>query len=1104
MIERFEPKSKSNIQLVLGSPIEEQLGIGEIHTYVVEARRGQYFRVVVMQKGIDVVVTVKAPDGKLITEVDSPNRRYGPEPISVIADLSGLYQMEIRPFDLKGLPGRYEITFHELREPTELDKKRVVAERLLAEAQQLHSLQNKQSLNQAMSNCRQALPLLRAIGDQWKEAETLQIMGRAHFLLGEMRAALTVMNKGLDLVRVVGDRHGEATGLNNIGNCYYRLGEHGKAIEFHHKALILSQLVNDASEVGYVLRNIGNVYASTNFRESTNYLNQALLLARQVQDQFLEANVLSCLGGLYSKYAEPHKALRFYSDAMLLYRSLGDKWEEARTLGSVGNVYLILGESQKALESFIDSLALLPATGNRLAEANTLVSIGSTYALLGELEEALTYFEKAMTTAETLENPPAQACARRAAALAYRDLGKFQTALDYLNRAQALFHTTGDQFGEAQTLAEIGSILATLAEHDKAASHLTQALRLQRKVNDRLGQAFSLSEMGTVYASLGKISEAVDSLKSALKLQQNTGDKKGEALTLYRLAKVERERAQLEAARTYAEAAIAIIDGIRIKLYHQHLRTSFSASLRSYYELYIDVLMEMHRISPTAGYDAIALQINEQARARSFLESLSESRADIRQGVDPALIERELSTRQQLNAKAERLMRLLREKHSLQEEDEARNKLAELVTDYRNIEAQIRAQSPSYAALTQPQALNLQQIQQRVLDEDTILIEYALGEEHSYAFVVSKHALTSYQLPNRAVIESVARNVYQLLINKSDRLYPDALTQLSQMVLKPMAAQMVGKRLLIVSDGALQYVPFAALPTPIHRTQRPKSEMGEPLILGHEILTLPSASVLDTLRQQVPLRNIAKKKMVVLADPVFDSDDRRVRHGPGSSAQVIRSPERDNRGRSLVVERAANDVGIESFERLPMSRREAEFITESLPEGQFFMALDFAANSRLARGSEISQYQIVHFATHSLLNNQHPELTGIVLSLVDEHGQPEDGFFRLHEIYNLKLNADLVVLSACQTALGKEVKGEGLIGLTRGFMYAGAARVVASLWKVSDHATAELMKRFYRNLLTGRLSPSAALRAAQISLLDEKQWKAPYYWAAFTIQGEWN
>jgi CHAT domain-containing protein len=191
------------------------------------------------------------------------------------------------------------------------------------------------------------------------------------------------------------------------------------------------------------------------------------------------------------------------------------------------------------------------------------------------------------------------------------------------------------------------------------------------------------------------------------------------------------------------------------------------------------------------------------------------------------------------------------------------------------------------------------------------------------------------------------------------------------------------------------------------------------------------------------------------------------------------------------------------FDRLRATRREAEGIV-TLAREKSLKAVDFQANRATATSAELSQYRLLHFATHGLLNSQHPELSGVVLSLVDEQGRPQDGFLRLHEIYNLKLGADLVVLSACQTALGKEIKGEGLVRLTRGFMYAGVPRVVASLWRVPDKATAELMKRFYQGMLREGLTPAAALRAAQVSLWKERRWRQPYYWAAFVLQGEWR
>jgi CHAT domain-containing protein len=194
----------------------------------------------------------------------------------------------------------------------------------------------------------------------------------------------------------------------------------------------------------------------------------------------------------------------------------------------------------------------------------------------------------------------------------------------------------------------------------------------------------------------------------------------------------------------------------------------------------------------------------------------------------------------------------------------------------------------------------------------------------------------------------------------------------------------------------------------------------------------------------------------------------------------------------------------DGFGRLVFSDEEADFITGLAPRNSTLKATGFEASRQLVASGELGRYRIVHFATHGLINSEHPELSGLVLSLVDENGKPQDGFLRTHEIFNLQLPADLVVLSACQTALGKEIKGEGLVGLTRGFMYAGAERVVASLWQVDDQATSRLMRHFYRGMLKEGLRPAAALRAAQIEMSRSSRWSAPYYWAGFVIQGEWR
>ena len=510
------------------------------------------------------------------------------------------------------------------------------------------------------------------------------------------------------------------------------------------------------------------------------------------------------------------------------------------------------------------------------------------------------------------------------------------------------------------------------------------------------------------------------------------------------------------------------------------------------------------------------------------MESLGEARAEIREGVDQRLLERERSLQQLLDGKTEHQLRLLAGKHTQDQAMLIKREIEGLLTEYEAVEGEIRSSSPRYASLVQFQPLTLQDIQREVVDTDTILLEYALGEQRSYVWAVTPTSFNTYELPKRAEIENAVKRVYPLIATLGDqpqhqpRLaaeeYSAATATLSRIVLGPVYSLLERKRLLIVSDGALQYVPFAVLPVLDNPLVPDQDEaLRRPLITEHEIVSLPSASTLIALRRQVEGRKTASKVVAVLADPVFQRDDPRVgtlkttkpnlgaaqrANGKQGSASPMESVSRER------LTRSAGDVGFNKnqlrFPRLVFSRKEARAILAAAPAGTGMEALDFQASRGLATSTDLSQYRIVHFATHGLLDSGHPELSGLVLSLVNERGDPQRGFLQLQDIYNLKLSADLVVLSACETALGKEVRGEGLVGLTRGFMYAGAPSVVASLWNVDDMATAELMGRFYGAMLRQGLRPSAALRQAQIEMHAQKRWLSPNYWGAFVIQGDWK
>ncbi|HYW74752.1 MAG TPA: tetratricopeptide repeat protein, partial [Pyrinomonadaceae bacterium] len=936
---------------------------------------------------------------------------------------------------------------------------------------------------------REALDLYRRAGYHYGEAVTLNYAGVVHWLLGEMQEALDKFNAALPIFQTVVDRREEANILSNIGLVYYSVGDVQKALD---------------------------------------KFNEALQLKRAVGDRSGEATTLNNIGEAYRSLGEIGKALDKYNEALPLERAVGDRDGEARTLNNIGSVYRLLGEMQKALDKYNEALPLWRAVGNPAGEAATLNNIGVVYRSLGEMGMALEKHNEALTIFKAVGDRRLEAGALNNIGEAYRSLGEMGKALEKHNEALQLRRAVGDRSGEAITLHNIGAVYQSLGEMGKALEMYNKALPLRRAVGDRSGMAATLHNIGEVYRSSGDLLKALEMYDEALSLRRAVGDRNGEAATLLGVARVEQKRGNLIQARQNIEQAVGMIELLRTSTTSQELRASYFASRQDFYQSYIEILMQMHKQNQNAALDAIAFAVSERARARSLLELLTEARADIRQGVDSALLERERSLRQRLNAKAAAHVSLLNRKHTPEQADAIAKEITSITTEYEAVRAQIRASSPRYAALTQPQPLNLAEIQRQTLDPDTLLLEYWLGDDASYLFVVGQISITSYELPKRAEIEAAMRRVREMLtapqprhgetaaerqarIKEARANYWPQAAALSRMLLGPASSQLGAKRLLIIADGALRYLPFGALPAPVMEKDRDKEKEGQrdrgtgkirnpqsairnPLIVEHEIVHLPSASALAVLRRELSGRQPAPKAVAVLADPVFSADDARVR--PGVKAQPDKEAPSE-------LTRAISDVGGE-LRRLLMTRDEAENILSVTPRNGGFAALDFRANRATATSDEFSNYRVVHFATHSLLDSEHPELSGLVLSLVDEQGKPQDGFLRMHEIFNLRLPAELVVLSACQTGLGKELKGEGLVGLTRGFMYAGAARVVASLWEVNDVATAELMKRFYRRMLQDGMRPAAALRAAQIEMWKSPQWQSPFYWGGFILQGEWK
>jgi CHAT domain-containing protein len=1073
--------------LELGKTIEQNIVAGEQQTFSLSLASGMYGRVEVHQKTVPVAITVYGPDDKQLRFVDLVGPIGMSEQFSLVVPAATTFRLVVQgplQFDYHG---SYAITFKETRSFTDQDKARVEAETITENALQLLLAQTSEAKLKAVDQFQQSLGYWQLAKDQANEARSIYWMANSLNATSQYAKAAEVAEQGIPIAQAAGNKRWHAYLLDELGASYSNRGDRKKALDIFLQGLTLR---SDDDPVGLAntLNNIAIAYSwmGDSFK-ALEYMERVVSINHNMHERMKESTVLGNMCVIRRTLGHLKKALDLCTAAVAIKREISDQAGLSSVTDGLDSVYGSFGDYQKALDRYQEARAIRKKLGDAESEAMTTSNIGWAYGQLGEYEKALDFYTQALDPIRKSKNKYAMAQLLSNLGVNWGKLGDYRKALDFHLQSLEFRSEKDDPSGKGVTLNNIANTYEHLGDKQKALENYVEAVRLLRAARYQRQLTGALKNLGVFYRNEGQFDKAFENLDEARTISATTGDQMNEAIALSELARLAFHHGNLTEALKLIEQAIVATESLRVNLKSHHLRASFLASVRQYYEFETEVLMRMHQERPSEGFAAAAFQVSEKSRARSLLELLREARAELQQGVDPSLIERESTLRQSIADKAEQQTRLLSGKPTNEQVQAASKEIEALTSEYDQIQTRIRQTSPRYAALVQPSPLNVEAIQKQLLDENTLLLEYALGEQKSFVWAVTPDSVKAFELPGRATIEQEAKRFYETLAQRNQRIdqaqseSPQVAANLRRMLLQPLAGELKQKRLVIVADGVLQYLPFSALTL---------SDDGRPLIVDHEIVTLPSASVLAVLREEFEQRKPASKLLAVLADPVFSANDPRLAQANHSSAAD--------------VQRSAAEAGLGGLMRLRFSRQEAEEIARLAGDKRNLKALDFSASRALVTKASLADYRIVHFATHGLINNQNPDLSGIVLSLVDEQGRPQNGFLRLYDIYNLKLDADLVVLSACQTALGKEIKGEGLVGLTRGFMYAGAPRVVASLWRIDDRATADIMKRFYESMLKDGLRPAAALRAAQISMSQDKRWHSPHYWAAFTLQGEWR
>ncbi|HTG34685.1 MAG TPA: CHAT domain-containing tetratricopeptide repeat protein [Thermoanaerobaculia bacterium] len=1069
---------------------EETLSPGEARERPIAAGETHSWRVV-MPPGTNLLVTVEQHSIALVVEARGPRER---EPIAVTAsrdswgsevlllDRAGETRIEVRSRDKSAWPGRYTLRIDVLPERKSAKRDALA---LMSRAGRETLPDTPDSRRQAEATYREALVVWRALGERAWEAEALTCLAMLESEASDLQTSTEDFLAALPIWREFGKPQREADALNWLGVIYQDTQGTEKARETWESALSLWRSLGEPFDEEQTRGNLCVLEAAIGSLTTALACNQETLeFFRGHGITTLEAEILNRIGGVYDLQGEPDAALVSYQQALALWRTLAARDKEAKTLNNIAVVYRRLGDWQEALRFYDRSREVWGPAGDPALAATLLNNIAFSYSNLGEPRRALGLLEDALKLHREVGSRSGEIFTLNNLGTVWRKLGKLEKALDRHQQALALARSLQSDQQQAASRLGLAEVYLDRGYATPALRELETALPVLREKGDRHTQANALDLQGRALTLAGRPREALPALQEVLARRQAVRDRAGEAETLYALALAERSLGLAAEARSHAEAAVNLVEALRTGVLSVDLRASFLATRRRSYSLLIDLLMDRNAADPRKGHDREAFAISERARARGLLDVLRAGSAGrTASTAPPELFTRRLTLLRRLSAKVDR-----RWKENGTRADALGKEIDGILAEADGVEAEIRRYDSRFADFSAPQPVSPEEIS-RGLEPGTMLLEYSLGDDRSFLWAIEDGQVRSFVLPGQTKIEALARQVYKKMstVESGSARQREAAEALGKILLGPIWSPPRGsvplRRLVVVPDGVLAILPFAALPVPDpgRSWQTPGTLL--PLLERLEVVSIPSATTLAVQRQRLQKRAEAPRWAMVFADPVFTASDPRLAH---------RSAE-NTRGGPLP-----------RLERLPATRREADAVAFLAPAGEVTLDLGLAASREAALAADLRNYRIVHFATHALADLQNPELSGLVLSQVDAEGHPREGFLGLSDIYELDLNADLVVLSGCRTALGKEVRGEGLMGLTRGFQYAGVPRVVASLWPVQDHATAELMSRFYRAMWRDHLPAAAALREAQRSLRRDPRYRNPYSWAGFVLQGDWR
>jgi len=1087
--------------LEIGQVVQSTLAAGATDAYMVKAGPRSFIRLEIEHGGTRLRLTPDPGDHAASgSAADVRERTAGDRQSIVWSGVTDREVVAVRLTSLEAAVARgYTITLLERRPATPTDLAIIEAERLLERGGDVDRL----------TDARRALDLGDAAKDADLQMRALLLIGRLHADAGRVAESERALATASERCRQARRPACEAAAELRLGRLLGAAGQPERMRERTEIARAISERIGDLAGQSEALVELAGLdVAQTRQDDARHRLERALYLARTAGDRRSEGDALNVLGILHSNVGDADASEASYQAALAVRRSIADEAGVAQTTSNLGALANSLGEARRATAYLDEALAARRRLGNLQAIANTLHNLGVAHANIGELEIAIGYFEEALGAWQKSGGRRGEAFALQEMGQSYARLGDRRRALEHLERGRPIWKEVGDRRGEAQTMLFTAAILADASDLRRAGDAYRAALELARagslrreaglallgsagvarregdahravaQAREALGVFTAISnrrEIGRAHAEIGAAhlaaeqwTEAHAALREGLTALEAVEDRAEQGKVGIALAEARERVGDADGAVAALLDALDRLESVRRDQHADSLNLSIFASDRPYYDRAIATLMRLHGRAPSAKFDERAFEVSERRRARRLLDMVTGGEARLEEGASTIELRH---TEERIASKAARLTRLLSDTAapSGTRVETARRELADLVERADRLRAELRRRHQT--AVSHPKLLTAAEVRQR-LDDRSVLLEYALGEAQSYGWALTRTALVAFELPSRIELERRIERVVRAAsgASQSPADFQAGVRPLAQVLLGPVAEQLTGKtHVLVVGDGKLDAMPFGALPSPGSRV---------PLASRVQIRMVPSASVDAALDARRLARTQAADRIAVFADPVYS---------PGDGRVPLASRRRDASGGEVPL-------------RLRFSREEARAIQELAPRRSTVWT-DFAATRTRALDGTLGRYRYLHFASHAVVDESLPQLSTIQLSRVDEAGRFQNGALRLRDLLSLTLNAELVVLSACRTALGAQVAGEGLIGFAGGFLRAGADRVLASLWDVDDRAAATFMSRFYEGLFQRRLAPERAYHEAQTSMRLDPRWRHPRDWAGWVLIG---